>query len=326
MNILITGGAGFIGSNLVNYLVEKYPHINFINIDCLNYCSDLNNIKVTDKSNYHFVEGHLQNQELLNSIFTNYNINIVINLAAQSHVDSSFVYPLQTLHDNVVGTNVLLEVARKFNVQRFIHFSTDEVYGESLDTIKNIETSNLCPTTPYASTKASIDLIIQSYIKTFKFPATIIRPNNIYGKNQYTEKLIPKFITLLLNNEQVTIHNIGSNKRSFLHVDDLINAIEILLFNDSSIGEIYNIGSDQEYSVLDVASILIQKIKNTNNIYEHIFYIPDRLYNDNRYLVDSSKIKSLGWSQKVDFETGINNVIEYYTNKHKERQDNMIID
>lgn len=311
MNILITGGAGFIGSNLLNYFVSKYTNVNFINIDCLNYCANLNNIKVSDYPNYKFVEGHIQNQELLNYIFSEYNINTVINLAAQSHVDSSFVNPLQTLHDNVVGTNILLEVCRKFSIHRFIHFSTDEVYGES-DNVKNTETSALHPTTPYASTKASIDLIIQSYIKTFGFPATIVRPNNIYGKNQYIEKLIPKFITLLLNNERVTIHNTGINKRSFLYIDDLINAIELLLFNDSTIGKIYNIGSDHEYTVLEIAYILIEKIRCTTNYNDYIDYIPDRLYNDSRYLVDCESIKQLGWSQQVDFNTGINNTVKYY--------------
>lgn len=317
MSILLTGGAGFIGSNLINYFVVKYPSTFFVNIDCLNYCSDLNNITVSDCKNYKFIEGHIQNHELLNHIFKEYNISTVINLAAQSHVDASFVNPLQTINDNVLGTNVLLEVCRNYNIKKFLHFSTDEVYGESNFNTPNTELNILNPTTPYASSKASIDLIIQSYIKTFNFPAIIVRPNNIYGHNQYIEKLIPKFITLLLDDKKVTIHNIGDNKRSFLYIGDLVNAIDIILSNDSCIGQIYNIGSEHEYSVLDIAYILIHKLKNTMDYNNHIEFIQDRLYNDSRYLVNCDKIKLLGWFQNVDFDTGINNTINYYINNYK---------
>ncbi len=309
-NVLITGGAGFIGSNLTNYFVNKYKDTNFIVIDCLNYCSNIENITVQENDNFKFVCGHLQNAQLLEHIVYENNITHIIHCAAESHVDNSFIDPIKTVNENIMATMVLLEIARKYNIKQFIHFSTDEIYGET-DT-KLTETSNLNPTTPYAASKAGIDMIIQSYTKTFKFPAIIVRPNNIYGRNQYFEKVIPKFITQLLNDENITIHGDGLNKRSFLYVDDLVNAIDHLLFKEEYNNNIYNIGTDEEYTILDISKVLIKKIKHTDDYQNHIVYIDDRIYNDSRYLIDCDHIKNLGWKPNVSFEDGINETIEYY--------------
>ena len=235
----------------------------------------------------------------------------MIHFAAQSHVQNSFEDSLQYTSDNILGTHTLLEVCRKYGkIIKFIHVSTDEVYGESMllsDEQQKTEESILCPTNPYAATKAGAELIAQSYYHSFKMPIIITRGNNVYGQNQYPEKLIPKFIKLLKENSSVTIQGDGSNVRAFLHVDDVVNAFELVL-EKGNIGEIYNIGSDenQEYTVLDIAKILINKIKNTTDYDKYITYIKDRPFNDKRYYISNKKIKNLGWTINVDFNDGIN--------------------
>jgi dTDP-glucose 4,6-dehydratase len=217
--------------------------------------------------------------------------------------------------DNIVGTHTLLECCRKYKkIDRFIHVSTDEVYGESLinvDEKHKTENSTLCPTNPYAGTKAGAELIAQTYNHSFKMPIIITRGNNVYGPNQYPEKLISKFIKLLNEDKKVTIQGDGSALRAFLHVYDTVRAFECILLN-GKIGEIYNIGCDEnmEYSVLDVAKILINKIKNTDNFNEWIEYIEDRPFNDARYYISNQKLRNLGWDIKIDFEDGINDLIK----------------
>jgi dTDP-glucose 4,6-dehydratase len=234
-------------------------------------------------------------------------------------VQNSFEDALQYTKDNIVGTHNLLEVSRKYGkLKKFIHVSTDEVYGESMiekSENKKTEESILCPTNPYAATKASAELIAQSYYHSFCLPIIITRGNNVYGPNQYPEKIIPRFIKLLKENKKVTIQGDGSNVRAFIHVKDVVNAFDIIL-EKGVIGEIYNIGSDdnEEYSVYDVAKMLIQKIKNTDhegecNYDDHIEYIEDRPFNDKRYYISNEKIKKLGWSIEANFDNGINELI-----------------
>jgi dTDP-glucose 4,6-dehydratase len=314
--LLITGGAGFIGSNFINKYMVEFPDDKIINLDALYYSGNENNIHLEHRqsANYKFIRGNLQNKEIIKQIFNTYSITHVIHFAAQSHVQTSFEDSIQYSYDNVIGTHNLLEMTRLNckTLEKFIHCSTDEVYGESNidDTIHKTETCLLCPTNPYAATKAAAEMIVQSYIRSFKLPIIITRGNNVYGPNQYPEKVIPKFIKQLKNNEKVTIQGEGDCKRGFLHSDDTASAfIKILIHGN--IGEIYNIGCDEnmEYSILDLAKILIKSIKNTDKFDDYITYIEDRPFNDVRYYISNSKLKSLGWNINTKLEEGINKLI-----------------
>jgi dTDP-glucose 4,6-dehydratase len=315
-NLLITGGCGFIGSNFINYIFDN-SNYNIINLDALYYCADINNVRIDirESSRYHFIKGNLCSKDLVEYILNNNNINEIIHFAAQSHVDNSFDDSIQYTNDNILGTHTLLECCRKYGkIEKFIHVSTDEVYGESeLDenTHKKTEKSILCPTNPYAATKAGAEMIAKSYQISFNMPIIITRGNNVYGPNQYPEKLIPKFIKLLKENNKVTIQGDGSNKRAFLHSFDVAKAFKLIL-EKGEIGEIYNIGSDDhyEFSVLEIAKILIQKIKKTENFEEWITFIPDRPFNDKRYYISNEKLKNLGWTIEKNFDISINELIE----------------
>jgi dTDP-glucose 4,6-dehydratase len=314
INLLVTGGCGFIGSNFINYIFNKNPNINIINIDAMYYCASEDNIDINIRSDkrYTFIKGNITSEDLINMILTTFKIDIVIHFAAQSHVDNSFHNSLQYTKDNIIGTHILLECSRKYNkLTKFIHVSTDEVYGESmLDETMKTEESILCPTNPYAATKAGAELIAQSYYHSFKLPLIITRGNNVYGMNQYPEKLIPKFIKQLKENKKLTIQGDGSNMRAFLHVLDVCSAFELIL-TKGKIGEIYNIGSDvnTEYSVLQVAKILVKMIKNTDDYIQHISYIEDRPFNDKRYYISNQKLKDIGWTINIDFIDGLKQLI-----------------
>ena len=315
--LFVTGGAGFIGSNFINYFCEKYPHVKVINFDTLYYCADINNVNqnVQESENYTFIEGNLQSYDLLKYIFQNNKISHIIHFAAQSHVQNSFSDSLQYTKDNILGTHNLLEINRLHNknLVKFIHVSTDEVYGESMldaNEKHKTEQSVLCPTNPYAATKAGAELIAQSYNHSFNMPIIISRGNNVYGPNQYPEKLIPRFINQLKEGKKVTIQGDGSCVRAFLHSYDTARAFETILLK-GKIGEIYNIGCDEgmEYSVLEVAKMLIKKIKNSDNFEEWIEYIEDRPFNDQRYYISNKKLKDLGWDIKINFMDGIQKLI-----------------
>ena len=329
INLLITGGCGFIGSNFINHILgselssKKY---NIINIDALYYCADEKNIteQIRNSNNYTFIKGNINDVELVKHILLHHKINSVIHFAAQSHVQNSFDNSIQFTNDNILGTHNLLECCKKYGkLERFIHVSTDEVYGESMLDVneqQKTEHSILCPTNPYAATKAGAELIAQSYNHSFGMPIIITRGNNVYGPNQYPEKLIPKFIKQLKEGNKVTIQGDGSCVRAFLHAYDTAKAFQIIL-EKGKIGEIYNIGCDEgmEYSVKDVASLLIQKIKGENVCVDKwIDYIKDRPFNDKRYYISNQKLKDLGWDISMDFEDGINKLIfgEFVLNKN----------
>jgi dTDP-glucose 4,6-dehydratase len=317
MNLLVTGCCGFIGSNFVNYYFKENSSVNIINLDAMYYCASENNVDehIRKSDRYKLIKGNLCSFELISSTLELYNIDTVIHFAAQSHVQNSFDDALQYTNDNVVGTHTLLEACRKYGkIQRFIHISTDEVYGESMiseNEEKKNEGSVLCPTNPYAATKAAAELIAKSYYHSFKMPIIITRGNNVYGPNQYPEKLIPIFIQQLLKGNQVTIQGDGSNIRAFLHVSDVCSALKLVLEN-GKIGEIYNIGSDDhhEYTVSQVAHILIEKIIGTKDYDKWISYIQDRPFNDKRYYISNQKVKDLGWTIETDFNNGIDELIE----------------
>jgi dTDP-glucose 4,6-dehydratase len=317
MKLLVTGCCGFIGSNFVNFYFNENREVEIINLDAMYYCASENNIneEIRNSERYHLVKGNLCSFDLISNILEIYKIDNVIHFAAQSHVQNSFDNALQYTNDNVVGTHTLLEACRKYGkIKRFIHISTDEVYGESMITEneeKKHEGSILCPTNPYAATKAAAELIAKSYYHSFKMPIIITRGNNVYGPNQYPEKLIPRFIQQLVENNPVTIQGDGSNIRAFLHVNDVCSALKLVLEN-GQIGEIYNIGSDDnhEYTITQVAHILIEKIKKTQNYDKWITYIEDRPFNDKRYYISNQKVKDLGWSIDKDFDKGLDELIE----------------
>jgi dTDP-glucose 4,6-dehydratase len=315
--ILVTGGAGFIGSHFINNIYELYRNIRIINIDALYYCSNLNNIKehIRKSDRYIFLNINLQDLDKIEQLFENYHITHVVHFAAQSHVDNSFLESLKYTKDNILGTHNLLETIRMYgkHVLKFIHVSTDEVYGDSMldkDEKHKTENSILCPTNPYAATKSAAELLASSYYHSYKLPVIITRGNNVYGPNQYEEKLIPKFIKLLKNNKKVTIHGNGEYLRSFLYIYDTVNAF-INILEKGKIGEIYNIGCDDgmEYSVLDVSKKLIKKITNSDNYNDYIEYIGDRPYNDKRYYISNEKLKKLGWKIAVNFDEGLDKIL-----------------
>jgi dTDP-glucose 4,6-dehydratase len=332
-NILVTGGCGFIGSNFLNYMVPRYPSVNFFNFDSLNYCADLNNITVQNNLNYKFVFGKLQDKEFLLEFIQKHHIDCVVHFAAQSHVDTSFSDSLVFTDDNIIATHILLECCRLAQetgtntIKRFIHISTDEVYGDStistsneqgaFDTCKD-ENSHLNPTNPYAATKAAAEMLCKAYFYSFKLPIIITRSNNVYGPGQYREKLIPKFIHLLLNDQKCTIHGNGKFLRSFIHAYDVCTAIETIAYR-GTIGQTYNIGSHEEYTVNQIADILINAIKRPQDISDLQQWketIADRVFNDTRYLISSTKLHSIGWSQTIPFiPDGILSTIEWYKQK-----------
>ena len=312
--LFVTGGAGFIGSHFINNIYFKYRNIKIINFDALYYCAnEKENIKheiLQDADRYTFIHGNLQSLDLLTYIFKTNAITHIVHFAAQSHVQTSFTDALTYTKDNIIGTHNLLETARLYcpTLEKFVHVSTDEVYGENEDADIKTEKSILCPTNPYAATKASAELLAQAYYHSFKMPIIITRGNNVYGPNQYPEKVIPKFIKQLTDGFKVTIQN-GDCKRAFLHAYDTATAF-ITILEGGNVGEIYNIGCDEnmEYSILEVAMLLIKKIKNSENYGEYIEYIEDRPFNDQRYYISNSKLKALGWKITVDFEKGINDL------------------
>jgi dTDP-glucose 4,6-dehydratase len=316
MKLLVTGGCGFIGSNFVNYYFTQNKDVTIVNLDAMYYCASETNVAedVRKSERYHLVKGNLCSYDLIANILKIYQIDTIIHFAAQSHVQNSFEDALQYTHDNVQGTHTLLEASRKYGkINRFIHISTDEVYGESMlneNEEKKNENSILCPTNPYAATKAAAELIAKSYYHSFKMPIIITRGNNVYGPNQYPEKLIPRFIQQLKLDEKVTIQGDGSNVRAFLHVNDVCSALQLVL-EKGEIGEIYNVGSDDhhEYTVLQIAHILIEKIKGTITHDDWITYIEDRPFNDKRYYISNEKVKQLGWTIDVDFNKGIDELI-----------------
>ena len=317
--LFVTGGAGFIGSHFINNIYFKYKNIKIINFDALYYCAnEKENIKNEirqDANRYTFIHGNLQSLDLLTYIFKTNAITHIVHFAAQSHVQTSFTDALTYTQDNVIGTHNLLETARRHGgaLEKFIHVSTDEVYGENENSDIKTEKSILCPTNPYAATKASAELLAQAYYHSFKMPIIITRGNNVYGPNQYPEKVIPKFIGQLMANSKITIQN-GKCKRAFLHAYDTAMAF-VTIIEYGSVGEIYNIGCDEnmEFSILEVAMLLIKKIKNSENYSEYIEYIEDRPFNDQRYYISNSKLKALGWEITIDFEKGINDLIRLST-------------
>jgi dTDP-glucose 4,6-dehydratase len=313
-NILVTGGCGFIGSNFLNYMVPKYLYKTFYNLDCLNYCANIKNVTVSGHQNYRFVKGDINSADLINHILNAHQIDTVVHFAAQSHVDNSFGDSLRYTRDNVLGTHTLLECCKQYGgIERFIHVSTDEVYGESQsDEEAKDETHLLQPTNPYAATKAAAEQIVNGYKHSYNFPVIITRGNNVYGPNQYPEKVIPKFVYQLYHGQKCTIQGTGEQLRTFIHVNDVARAFETILFK-GELGGIYNIGSDNEYRVLDIAKLIVQEIKGPDtDLSEWVEYVKDRDFNDYRYHIRSDRLHSLDWKEEIPFDEGLKQTIQWY--------------
>jgi dTDP-glucose 4,6-dehydratase len=303
---LVTGGCGFIASNFINIFHKKFPDTLIVNLDKLDYCANVNNV---DKGAAKHVIGNIHNKELVANLIDEYKFDTVFHFAAHSHVDNSFSDPITFTMENVYGTHVLVEMFRQHRPSvEFIHFSTDEVYGESKTDVPFDETSTLCPTNPYSASKAAAEMIVNSYIESFKMNIKIIRCNNVYGPNQYPEKLIPKFLNLLKQNKKCTIHGLNSanQKRAFIHVEDVVDAV-VTVWKNGTTGEIYNISSDYELSVMDVTKMIIGTVKPGEPVEDWIEYVDDRPFNDSRYHIVSEKLRGLGWKPSKQ----INDLVEF---------------
>ncbi|KRO88223.1 MAG: dTDP-glucose 4,6-dehydratase, partial [Cryomorphaceae bacterium BACL29 MAG-121220-bin8] len=315
-NILITGGAGFIGSHLVKFFVENYPKYTIINLDSLTYAGNLDNLKeIENKSNYKFIREDICNLTAIKEILEKEKINSIIHLAAESHVDRSITDPFSFAKTNVLGTLSLLEAAKNywnsdFKNKLFYHVSTDEVYGSLGSEGLFTEKTAYDPHSPYSASKASSDHFVRAFHDTYNLPIVISNCSNNYGPNQYPEKLIPLFINNIINNIAIPIYGNGENIRDWLYVEDHVSAID-LIFHNSKIGKTYNIGGNNEITNNQIADILIKKLdeklkRTKGESLNLIKYIEDRLGHDKRYAIDSSKIKSeLNWSPKHNFEKGI---------------------
>jgi dTDP-glucose 4,6-dehydratase len=305
-NVMVTGGCGFIASNFLNIMKKRYPEIHFVNIDKLDYCSNVENV---DPGVATFIKGNVGNAELVENLIKEYRFDAIFHFAAQSHVDNSFENALSFTMDNTHGTHVLIEACRQFIPDiEFIHFSTDEVYGESKTDIPFTEDEGvLRPTNPYSASKAAAEMIVRSYIESFDMNIKVIRCNNVYGPNQYPEKLIPKFKRLLREGKKCTIHGsrCATIKRAFMHVEDVVDAVEVV-WKEGTPGEVYNIASDDEMTVMEVTKMIIETIKGTTDYDKWVDYVDDRPFNDQRYYICAKKLKSLGWKQKKTREDLLN--------------------
>jgi len=327
ITVLITGGAGFIGSNFVRYMLKKYPDYQVINLDKLTYAGNLANLTdIEDNLNYKFIKGDIINRELVEHIFNEYEVNYVINFAAESHVDRSIEEPDIFIKTNIMGTQVLLDIAKKYwldksearnnrlEVNKFIQISTDEVYGSLGEDGYFTEDTPLAPNSPYSSSKTGADLVVRAYYKTFGLPVNITRCSNNYGPYQFPEKLIPFFLTNALHDKELPLYGDGKNVRDWLHVKDHCRAIDLVLHEASS-GEIYNIGGNNEMTNLEITETILRKLDKPNSL---IKFVEDRLGHDRRYAIDASKIKKeLGWEPEYTFNGGIAETIEWYLNNQE---------
>lgn len=385
-SLLVTGCCGFIGANFVNHFRKRHPDVFLVNVDILDYCANVKNIEEPETDKYMFVKGDIGNTDLMTSLFALHQFDAVINFAANSHVDNSFGNSLVFTQNNVLGTHSLLEVVRNYHdgniparpganpaqqghaagkaknkLSLFYHISTDEVYGEVRDDRRRGEEDVLYPTNPYSATKAAAEFIVGSYLRSFDLPIIITRGNNVYGPYQFPEKVIPRFVWQLANNVPVTLHGTGEARRTFIHVDDVVTAVEAVLFG-GIIGEIYNIGCEDEFSVIAVARKLVRLMKRPDGhapdtataaatpdtvpaggssaakvegderddtaldtaLYARwINAVEDRAFNDFRYHIDIGKLLDLGWVPQVAFEgpQGLGACVKWYVEKAFDRNE-----
>lgn len=310
--IFVTGGAGFIGSNFLNMMVSRYPEYFFVNIDCITSISSLKNVIIDSAPNYTFEKIDIREKAPLRKIFERYEPTHIIHFAAESHVDVSIERPHLFIETNVGGTDNLLSLAKEYAIKRFHQISTDEVYGALTDKDPAFtENSPLTPNNPYSASKASADLLVYSYFKTYGLPVVITRSSNNYGPRADTTKFIPKAITALLRGETIPVYGEGAQIRDWLFVEDHIEAID-LVFHTGTDGEVYNIGGHNEVRNIDLAKkLLILAEKDERSL----SFVPDRLGHDFRYAIDTRKIEHLGWAPRTDFEDGLKKTFTYYRDR-----------
>lgn len=326
-NILITGGAGFIGSSVVRHFVLNYPDYNIVNLDILSYSSNIDGLRDLEKSkNYNFVRGNICDSKLVEEIFFNYKISAVIHLAAESHVDRSIKDPILFAKTNILGTLNLLISSKKFwgndyQNKLFYHISTDEVFGSLPPNGYFSETSSYDPHSPYAASKASSDHFVKSFYDTYGLPVIISNCSNNFGPNQFEEKLIPLSIKNIIQNKKIPIYGDGKNSRDWIFIDDHVNAID-LIFHQGTIGETYNIGGSNEFKNIDLVKLIIsisdEYLGRVDGSSEKLIeFVEDRLGHDFRYAIDSSKIKNkLGWKPSKNFINNLRKTIYWYIDKY----------
>lgn len=313
MKILVTGGAGFIGGNFVHYMVEKYPEDMIVNLDALTYAGNLETCKpVEDKPNYKFIKGDITDRDFIFNLFAEEKFDIVVNFAAESHVDRSIENPSVFVDTNIKGTTTLLDACNEYGIKRFHQVSTDEVYGDlPLDRpdLLFTEKTPLHTSSPYSSSKASADLFVMAYHRTFGLPVTISRCSNNYGPYQFPEKLIPLIISRALDDETIPVYGTGENVRDWLHVYDHCVAIDLIIRNGKD-GEVYNVGGHNERSNIQIVKTVLKELGKSEDL---ITYVEDRKGHDLRYAIDPTKMETeLGWKPKYTFDTGIKQTIKWY--------------
>ena len=322
--ILVTGGAGFIGTNFVKLMLKTYPNYKIVNVDALTYAGNLENLRdISGNSNYIFIKADIRDKKKMNEIFQVFDVSIVVNFAAESHVDRSIEEPEVFLTTNVIGTQLLLDMAKKHwkvnpndkycckykSGVKFVQVSTDEVYGTLGKTGKFIETMPLMPNSPYSASKAGADLIVRAYHKTYGMPVNITRCSNNYGPYQFPEKLIPLMINNCLKEKDLPVYGDGMQVRDWLHVYDHCTAIDTVLHKGAD-GEVYNIGGNNEKANIEIVKLIIKILKKSESL---IIYLKDRLGHDRRYSIDNTKITTqLGWKPSYSFEQGMNETIDWY--------------
>lgn len=310
MKILVTGGAGFIGSNFIHHMLKNYTDVDIVNYDILTYAGNLNNLRDIEKDlRYTFIKGDICNIKMIDEVFKKEEISHIINFAAESHVDRSITNPEAFIKTDILGSFTLLEACRKFDVERYVQISTDEVYG-SIERGSFKEGDPMNPSSPYSSSKASADLLVNSYYITYTIPTLITRSSNNFGPFQYPEKLIPFFIINALCDESLPVFGDGLQVRDWLYVEDNCKAIDLVL-QKGKIGEKYNVGADNEHTNMEITSVILKQLNKPSSLMKHV---KDRLGHDRRYSLDSSKIKKLGWKpeKSKDFENTLKQTIQWY--------------
>ncbi|OAB41813.1 dTDP-glucose 4,6-dehydratase [Paenibacillus antarcticus] len=311
MKLLVTGGAGFIGSNFVIYMLREHPSYQVVNIDSLTYAGNLENLKsIENHPNYSFVKTDITDSQAIDQIFQQ-GIDMVVNFAAESHVDRSILEPEVFVKTNVLGTQVLLDASKRYGVTKYVQVSTDEVYGSLGETGLFMESTPLEPNSPYSASKAGGDLLVRAYHETFGLPVNITRCSNNYGPYQFPEKLIPLIISRALSDQALPIYGDGLNIRDWLYVEDHCSAIDLVI-HQGRVGEVYNIGGNNERTNLHIVKTILHELNKPESL---ITYVEDRLGHDRRYGIDPTKLaQELGWKPKHNFETGIKETIQWYLN------------